>query len=241
MAARRLKIDDAEQGWQALVACIQRPHWTHGEFTQLDLLTSGAWDEELQTRPEAAALVARMIALRGGDVEGDLAQLQRLRLPLFTLAAAMKQPEVYKGRYLLLRGQLEELRTEGAATTAILHETSLRATAHERDVGNRWHTTDSTRFSSAHTFRNGSATSSSSGARSSETYATNLRYDNEKVDTGRVALGRLPRVDPFLEPQQEFLFLARFDALRASAAMDEKPVAVLTIVGYYRPNALVIE
>ena len=48
------------------------------------------------------------------------------------------------------------------------------------------------------------------------------------------------QADPFLEPGHDFVFLARFDGMRP-AHDEEKPVAVLTIVGYYKPNALLVE
>ena len=57
--------------------------------------------------------------------------------------------------------------------------------------------------------------------------------------TGRKVLGRLPEADPFLEPDKEFVFVGRFDGAKPSNA-DEK-VALLNILGYYRPAALVIQ
>lgn len=245
-AARQLKLTSPDDAWQALVGCVQRQRWTRGEFTQLDLFTSGAWDEELQTRPEAPGVIARVIALRGGDVEGDLEAVQRRRLPVFTLAAAMKQPGVYKGRYVLLRGQLEDLKGDGPATTAMLHETSLRATAHEQDIGARYHYAGSSRYTGSGTVSNSrtgttSAAGTLSSSHSAEAYATRMKYENDKVVTGRVALGRLPQADPFLEPQKDFLFLTRFDGMRAAPVTEDNPVAVLTIINYYKPNALVVE
>ena len=49
-----------------------------------------------------------------------------------------------------------------------------------------------------------------------------LRYDNISNDTGREALGRLPKADPFLAPGRDFVILARFDGMRTtSGALDE--------------------
>ena len=53
------------------------------------------------------------------------------------------------------------------------------------------------------------------------------------------ALGRLAQADPFLEPNKDFIFLARFDGVRSNAEGDE--VAVISIVSYFQPNALLIE
>ena len=65
------------------------------------------------------------------------------------------------------------------------------------------------------------------------------KFENERVETGRRAVGKLPQADPFLEPEKDFLFLARFDG--ASPGRDEQPVAMLTVAGYFQPNALLIQ
>ena len=65
------------------------------------------------------------------------------------------------------------------------------------------------------------------------------KFENERVETGRQAVGRLAQPDPFLEPDKDFIFLGRFDGVRPGE--DEAPVALLSIAGYYRPNALLIQ
>src|SRR5207302_9073832 len=94
-------------------------------------VTGGFWELDLQTRRDARRLVARVIALRGGDVEGDIPLAQKSRVPLFTLAAALRQPEVYKGRWVVMRAAVTELKQNAA----MVRETSLRATAREVQVG----------------------------------------------------------------------------------------------------------
>ncbi|HTO96133.1 MAG TPA: hypothetical protein VMK66_03730 [Myxococcales bacterium] len=243
-SARNLHDFNADQGWAALGACIQRSRWPRGEFTQLEVLTSGYWDQDLQTRVDAPRLLARVVALRGGDVEGDIPLLQKSRVPMFTLAAALRQPDVYKGRWVLLRGALSEVRQEGAKTALVMRETSLRATAREVQVGSisridRSGTTSAraevqtTHYGSAR----GSAQVSSSGR--SEYSTVKQKFENERVETGRRAVGKLPQADPFLEPEKDFLFLARFDGV--SPMQDDQPVALLTVATYYQPNALLIQ
>src|SRR5438105_11494267 len=134
-AARRLRDMAPEQAWAALVACIERQGWPRGDFTYLELITGGFWDQDLTTRPDAPKVIARIIASRGGDVEGDIPLVQKSRVPLFTLAAALRQPDVYKGSWVLLRGALSEIRREAGKPDAIVGETSLRATAREVQVG----------------------------------------------------------------------------------------------------------
>ncbi|HYV65484.1 MAG TPA: hypothetical protein VE964_04525, partial [Myxococcales bacterium] len=66
-------------------------------------------------------------------------------------------------------------------------------------------------------------------------------YENVVNPTGRQALGRLPEADPFLEPNKEFIFVTRFDGIRAGNAPNTAPMAALTILTYYAPGALLLE
>jgi hypothetical protein len=252
-SARQLYELKPDQGWAALVACVERSRWPLGEFTHLELLTRGTWDHELQTRPEAARMIAQVVALRGGDVEGDIPLVQKSRVPLFTLAAALRQPDVYKGRWVLVRGALSEIRQDGNKAAALMRETSLRATAREVADGpiSRYESSykgnvqgefsSSSRSSSAGRSdykASGSGQYTSSGR--SEHSSVRQKFENERVETGRRAVGKLPQADPFLEPEKDFLFLARFDGVNP-AGQDQQPVAMLSIAGYFQPNALLIQ
>jgi hypothetical protein len=243
-SARQLYEIRPDQGWAALVACVDRSRWPRGEFTQLELLTRGTWDQELQTRPEAPRVIAKVVALRGGDVEGDIPLVQKSRVPLFTLAAALRQPDVYKGRWVLVRGALSEIRQDGNKAAAIMRETSLRATAREVQDGSisRVDRTSSARGSAeVQSSRYGNARGSAQYSASGRTeYSTvKQKFENERVETGRRAVGKLPQADPFLEPEKDFLFLARFDGV--NPGQDQQPVAMLSIAGYFQPNALLIQ
>lgn len=251
-SARQLYEIRPDQGWAALVACVERSRWPRGEFTHLELLTRGTWDQELQTRPEAPRVIAKVVALRGGDVEGDIPLVQKSRVPLFTLAAALRQPDVYKGRWVLVRGALSEIRQDGNKAAAMMRETSLRATAREvadgpisrRDTSYKGSAQGEFSSSSRNSSGNrsdykagGSGQYSSSGR--TEYSSVKQKFENERVETGRQAVGRLAQPDPFLEPDKDFIFLGRFDGVRPGE--DEAPVALLSIAGYYRPNALLIQ
>jgi hypothetical protein len=189
-------------------------------------------------------LIARVIALRGGDVEGDIPLAQKSRVPIFTLAAALRQPDVYKGRWVLVRGALSDLKQDGGKAAAMLHETSLRATSREVQVG-AMSRTDRTSTTSARaeaqTTRFGNARGSAQVTSNDRTEHSLVRqkFENERVETGRQAVGKLGQADPFLEPDRDFLFLGRFDGVKPGE--DEQPVAVLTIASYFQPNALLIQ
>ena len=243
-AARRLRDTAPEQAWAALVACIERQGWPRGDFTYLELITGGFWDQDLTTRPDAPKMIARIIASRGGDVEGDIPLVQKSRVPLFTLAAALRQPDVYKGRWVLVRGALTDIRQEAGRPAAMVRETSLRATSREVQVGNvsRWdRSSAASAQSDVATMRYGSARGSSRYASNgrSEFSTVKQKFDNERVETGRLAIGRLAQADPFLEPEKDFLFLGRFEG--TSPGRDQQPVALLSIAGYFQPNALLLQ
>ena len=244
-SARRLRESSPDQAWAALCACVERQGWSRGDFTALERITGGFWDEDLTTRADAPRLIARIIAARGGDVEGDISLVQKSRVPLFTLSAALRQPDVYKGRWVLVRGALSGIRQDAGRPSAIMRETSLRATAREVQVGSTTrieHTSSAKGQREVETTRYGNARSSahySSSARSDYT-RLNQKFENERVETGRLALGRLARADPFLEPEKDFLFLARFDGVNPSRDQ-EQPVALLSIAGYFQPSALLIQ
>jgi hypothetical protein len=112
-AAARAKLP-AEAAWQELWGCV-----SSGHFTALRELLSGAWDRDLQTRPDAPLLVVRVIAARGGNVDSDLALLHDRRVPLFSLSQALARPDLYKGAFVIVRatvsthGVLEEKRLVG--------------------------------------------------------------------------------------------------------------------------------
>ena len=244
LAARQIRQQSPDDGWTALRACVERARWPRGEFTQLERLTGGYWDADLQTRPDAPRLVARIIALRGGDVEGDIPLAQKSRVPLFTLAAALRQPDVYKGRWVLLRGALSDMKTEGNKAAALVRETSLRATSREVQVGNISRSEHSSSVSvrgEAQSSKYGSARGSAqiSGSDRTEHSTVRQKFENERVETGRQAVGKLAQADPFLEPDKDFVFIARFDGVKPGE--DERPVAVLSIAGYFPPNALLIQ
>ena len=239
-AARQLHDSSADQGWNGLRACIERLRWPRGEFTQLGRLTGGYWDQELQTRPDAPYLVARIIALRGGDVEGDIPLAQKSRVPLFTLAAALRQPDVYRGRWVLVRGALSELKQNAA----LVRETSLRATSHEVQVGvisrtDRSRSTSVRGEAQTTMFGNARGSAQIASAGRTERSTVGQKFENERIETGRQAVGKLAQADPFLEPDKDFIFIGRFDGVRAGE--DDQPVALLSIAGYFAPNALLIQ
>jgi hypothetical protein len=245
-AARSLLPTSRDDAWTALKSCVDRTH-----FTLLNALLADAWAEELRTRPDAAKVIAHVVALRGGSVPGELALLHQRRVPIFGLAEAIAQPDTYKGRYLLLRAQVADVRSEEDRPTVWLVEQSLGSVAREQQVGYATRRDTSRQHSGSLDGEVGAFGLSNVGGqlftRESETTSLTLpRYDNVSDETGREALGRLPAADPFFAPGQDFVVLARFDGLRTTSGGDAEEDAdapklpVLSIVGYYPPHPLVV-
>jgi hypothetical protein len=255
-SARAMRQSSPQHAWEALRACIEIGRFNRGPFTQIALLTS-YWDEELRTKPDAPRVIGQVIANRGGDVDGDISRLQRVRMPVFTLKAAMKQPDVYKGRWVLLRARLFDVKMDDKSATAMLAETSMKPAEALRDSGDLYvssynragGSTNSGSGSGAYqTDRYGSGRGSysydGSGSYNSSGSSTSgfakRFYENVVHPTGRQAVGRLPEADPFLEPNKEFVFVARFDGDRPGSEPNSV-MAQLTIQTYYLPGALLLE
>jgi hypothetical protein len=86
-AARAAQPSSRDRAWELLRACVEK-----GNFTPMRRLLDGAWDRDLQTRSDAARLIAKVVAARGGDVYGDLNMLRQKRVPIFGLAPAAGHP-----------------------------------------------------------------------------------------------------------------------------------------------------
>lgn len=247
-AAKEMRARSPERGWAALKACIEKGKFPRADFTDLRMVLNGVWDDELATRPEVPQLLAKLIAMRGGDVDGDLLKFQQVRVPVFTLGAAIKQPQTYKGRYVIIRASLEDAQGQ-SATTARLVETSLSSQLKQAETeGKRNGSTSSSSGSyngSLQTSKYGNFKGDATYDRSSSSRNTqvNVRYENHKTPTGRVALGRLSKPDPFLEPGKDYVFFARFDGVRQSPddPEDGSPAGLVTIIAYFQPSALLID
>jgi len=224
--ARRIKPQSADAAWELLKVCMQRK-----DFTLIRRLTDGTWDEELQTRKEAPVFLTKVMAQRGGDV-ADVTALTQRRVPVFSLAAAMAQPSVYRGRLVIVRAKVSDFKAQGKKFTAMLDETSVGSAS-----------LDVARPRAGWAYESGSHSSS-------DTFVTyEKRHEQEAVETGLSAVARIPKADPFMQPGKEFLFLATFDGVRRTDE-DEgdefnearaSKTAVLTIQAYYAPASLLLE
>ena len=227
--ARRLKSRNADRGWQLLRACIDR-----GDFTEIRTLLDGPWDADLRSRNDAGELLKRLVAARGGDIDSDLALLHQHHVPIFTLADALEQPEVYAGRFVMMRARVSDLRKVDGAVTVQLDEYAHTMGLAYAPVGPGTQQTIST----THAYREGPASGTDRAVSRQRDHAIDRRTTTGDTETGHQALGKMRAADPFFEPNKDFVVLTRFDGVRDRADDDGQPLAVVTVLNYFRPAAL---
>ncbi len=223
--ARSLYARNHDQGWALLRECVNRG------FSSIKRMGDGFWTEELQQRKDAAMLLTKIIASRGGDIGGDLQVLHRRRIPLFTLEMAMEQPKTYTGRMVVARLRIEGTKSEAQATLMVA-EMAIGSVTKEVS-GSKW------RVSADY---NSSSSGQGSSSRTYESVAD--QHSNAVAETGRTGLLRLSKPDPFMAPGREFIVLARFDGVKVSGATEdseETKLGLLTALAYFDPAAFVVE
>ncbi len=235
-AARRLQKSSRDKAWEVLKACVAK-----GKFTVLARLVDGGWTDDLRTRSDASVLIAKVIAARGGDVAGDLGQMRKERIPVFPIAPAMSHPELYKGRLVLFRGEVRDIKLAGGKATAKLAEFAIGNDETYVGEGAR----DARRSSGSSRYSNSGDYSSERSGSSVTTWQRERRLtSNTMVETGLEVLAKLTQADPFFEPGRQFVILGRFDSVREEEGEDVDTVtklAVVSVIGYYEPSAAIVE
>lgn len=231
--ARSMARRDAERGWMVMRQCILR-----SDFTDLDLLVDGEWADLVASADDAASLLAHVIAVRGGDVEADLRLLRRRKMPLYSLQAALAEPDAYKGRAVLVRGTAKRGRPVGGGREFTLVETKVMAES-------EWVTAPgtsrlSTKFSGATADQPGVDVKGRGLVEEnqrSETAKVEVLH-NVSVETGRDVVARLPSGEPSLEPSTDYIVVLRFGGVEQLQNLDGEPVEepVAVVVDYFEPE-----
>ncbi|MGC4121341.1 MAG: hypothetical protein QM765_43545 [Myxococcales bacterium] len=213
------KTRGRDMGWAVLRECVNRG------FTSIKRITDGFWVDDLLTRKDAAVLLTKIIASRGGDTLNDLTLLNQKRISIFSLAVATEQPKTYMGRLVIARVKVEGSDEKNGP---------LMLTASETCIAN---------VQSHVPGRTSLYYSDNYGNRREVVEYYHTRNDNEISETGRNLLLRVQKTDPFLAPGREFVVLARFEGVRDSGIVegDEGKIAILSLVSYFQPSALIIE
>jgi hypothetical protein len=220
-AARRLKASGADLAWRALTACVAK-----GQFRALTAVVTG-WTAELRTRPEAPRLLARILGARGGDLENDLSEFRRQRIPLFSILSASDQPDIYRGRTVAFVGRVDSLEKNHGKPVAHLTVLSMVSRGHQK-------TERMVKYRDAEKDEHGR---SQRKEYLSDEYETKTRFTNELDEAGVSVLGRLARLDPFFEVGTNFVVLGRFEGPGEQTSEDASAEQVVTVQDYVELSA----
>lgn len=231
--ARAMSKKDPQRGWAVMRECVKRT-----DFSDLEILIEGLWAEDMAKDAESALLLAHVIAVRGGDVGADLRLLRRRKMPVYSLQAALAEPDAYKGRMVLLRGVAKQGRSNGGARAFRLVETKVMAES-------EWVTAPGTsRVSTSDS--NELADQPGVDVRGRGVVQRNRRDLSEKVEvlhnvnveTGLELVGRVDSDEPSLEPATDYVLVVKFEGVKEAADedgnVDEDGVGV--VVGYFEPE-----
>ena len=164
----------------------------------------------------------------------DLRLCRRARIPVFSLQAAIADPESYQGRYVLLLGAPKQSHQRGGTRALEIAETRIMAESEWVAAGPRAATTTAT--SMRRDEGGGAAPPLREDYRRSEGQRVEVLH-NVSVDTGRAILVDAG-ADPFLEVGTDYVLLLRFDGTREAVSgtvLEERPVA--TVVAYFEPSS----
>lgn len=232
VAAREWIDVDADFAWKRLIGCVTRP-----DFADLRRLLKAPWLDVVRTRPDAALVLAKVVATRGGQVEDDLSLLRRARIPLFPFASAIATPDLYTGRLLLVRGRVVEGRKSETGAEVFVEQTVLRARVFDRQLEQTVEEDQST--AAAGQLGSDRKTRLRYRRKTSEIAAVDVEHFSKP--TGRALVARLDRADPFLVQGQDFVFLVRFGGAAPRGDADDDAAGVGDIVAFYEASRLRVD
>jgi hypothetical protein len=204
-AAASIYAIDRERGWTMFKTCIEPE-----PFTDLEVLMQKPWVDEVRKREEGPTLVARVIAQRGADLDRDLRACRRAGLKLHTLRAALAEPELARGRLVLVRGSFRESRRVDGERTIEIEET--RPVTDEDLLGD--------------------------GELLLKQLRGDVRGRTTlSVQTGLTVLASLGNRSTVFEPTADYIVLMRFEGERdLMGVSDESTTAIGTVLALYEQD-----
>lgn len=188
-------------------------------------------------------VLADVLAARGAILATDMPLLNQNRIAVFDLDVALRQPGTYRGKYVLVRGKVTDVRASKGAPEVRVMQMGNKAASYDKAVGSKYSSSSRGSRSGSMSYNtsnygSGSAQGSMSSAGSYSSQMTEEKYENVVEETGQEALLRLTQADPFLVVDGDFLFLTRFDgAKKSDASPDEdmaENIALLSLVSYHQ-------
>lgn len=208
--AARAERPGTERAWHALQACVRR-----GDFTHLAELVAD-FHEDLAVRPDAPALLARVIASRGGAVREDVRLLRENGIGVFDLKSAMLQPEVYRGKLVLFLAQLEAsedgalVLIEQRRTTEVTSISAPNESVIEQRVTSGRAKLETNGLVGSGDVRGSLATDARRGR-------LEQRFDFGFTETGTLVLAHVAQPDLTLTAETPAVFLAQFEGTRPAS------------------------
>ncbi len=128
LAARGAARRNPDEGWQGLRACVDRRGYRRGSggFTELRGVLSSSWRDQLHRNRDAPALLARIVAERGGDVAADVRSIREAGLPIYDLSDVLEDPAEFKGKVVIARGKVERTRAGSGPKALLFSEWTVR-------------------------------------------------------------------------------------------------------------------
>jgi hypothetical protein len=208
--AARAEVPGTERSWAAVQACVRR-----GDFTHLGELVAD-WSDDLAQRPDAPALLMRVIAARGGMVREDVRLLREAGISVFDLKSAMVQPEVYKGKLVLFMAQLEASEDGALVLIEQARTTTVSSIAAPSDSQVEQHVT-SGRVGVQTNGIIGSGEVSGGVRTDARKGRLEQRLDFGFTETGTMVLAHLERPTLTLTAATPAIFLAQFEGTRPAS------------------------
>ena len=241
--ARQYLASSADQGWSVLRACVNK-----GDFTSLRLLLSPPWLGQLKKRPEAAEVIAAVIAARGGDVASDMEFVRKNRIYLFDLAMASKAADRLAGRYVVFLAHVGDGKPKEAGYSLEMAELGLYSEPVEYPVQQmitRHVTTTSGGVSYSTTspvLKSGSAEGGYTQSHSRLRYK--VMYENFADETGRLIWAKADMADPFLVPGRDVVVLAQLDGVKDMTPPSEQEEPdqrfLVKVLKYWEPSRAMV-
>lgn len=212
-SAARAEVPGTERSWAALQACVRR-----GDFTHLAELVAD-WEDDLAHRPDAPALLTKVIAARGGMVRDDVRLLREAGIGVFDLKSAMLQPDVYRGKLVLFLAQLEAAEDGALVLVEQSRTTTVSSITAPQDTQLEQRTT-SGRVGLQTNGLLGSGDVSGGVRTDSKRGRQEQRLDFGYTETGTTVLAHLERPTLALTASTPAVFLAQFEGTKPPSEND---------------------
>jgi len=244
--------DRPDQGWAALVACVERSRWPRGEFTHSSCsraaLGPGAADASGGAAPDRQGGRAP----RRGRGRGHSPGAEEAAFRCSPWPPRSGNPTCTRAVWILVRGALSEIRQDGTrpprscARLPCAPQPARWRTGHlalrELLQGKRTRGVlelDAQQQRGPHRLQRSRAAANTAPSGRSEYSSVKQKFENERVETGRRAVGKTPSGGPVPRAGKGLPLPRAFR--RGESGAGPAPGRDAVDRGYFQPNALLIQ